>query len=797
MSEKKTYKTHEFLGTFKRNFNSYKFYNHFKININDSYDYYKKCNSTASVGSNNRCHTIKQITKKWKEKFDTFTSVDNNIIQKCDLLVLWIYDKIIGCNSDNYCASWYYGLLENFWYESSCCEKYTIEKTNKVICKNKFIKTFKLDVLMNKRDSYDFFEYCEYVKNILSPSYQIKEKYCEYIKYILKLYHELKDEGRQGGFPHIYKKELDLYKNTIGKDDTLSILKKNCNIDDSFTKVPRSVDNLNLLQRKHEKKLTKLPVTPYYGQYNQTIKNEYENIIEELPSSKIYEELTKGASGDEYESKHCNNLKDDKYQMKKICKKMVRNIKTLSNNSEMKGLSHRDRCTYLNFWIYGEISKLQTNKDRNLTDITDVFNLIDANIKINMDLINDYSNKKNHQTAQSTNRTSSQSPSTSVKNHELSKHEPCYFNYDCTFSECKEMKHLFEYFKNYDEIKKKINCEKKTDDKYYAYLKYMSYLYNKHKYEVECCSWGAEICPDYFLECDEYYDPRKLISVIESSDTKTCNNIKNSLIANKSEETSTIDPKEENNMYIKYFTCSYINDSNFKNKGLRCYQPQFNALRRNKFAAVRPVYKSQTSNSQLRGKKLTINGKSINAVLISDPNAIITGETNPHTSELENYYTLFPEIRGAARKAYVKQGEEACKNGEIKEGMEEYCRKSKRYNKIINLSNSQSANVTLEKDIENWEDIVIPDDTSFLNEILQQLPVRMGAVSLASLGAVTMLFMYYKFTPLGSWLRNAMGGKKKMKHDNHGEPRKSLNYQQDHMPQISQKKRIKIAYQSS
>ncbi|KMZ88717.1 hypothetical protein PVBG_05573, partial [Plasmodium vivax Brazil I] len=76
---------------------------------------------------------------------------------------------------------------------------------------------------------------------------------------------------------------------------------------------------------------------------------------------------------------------------KTICEKMENNIKTLSNNSEMNSLSHRDRCTYLNFWIYGEISKLYTKVDKKLTDITDVANLIDANIKINKDLIkNDF-----------------------------------------------------------------------------------------------------------------------------------------------------------------------------------------------------------------------------------------------------------------------------------------------------------------------------------------------------------------------------------------------------------------------
>ncbi|CAG9472699.1 unnamed protein product [Plasmodium vivax] len=520
-----------------------------------------------------------------------------------------------------------------------------------------------------------------------------------------------------------------------------------------------------------------------------------ENIIIELTSSKIYVKLSEGASDTEYKSKHCDNLKDGNDQMKDICKKMAKNIKTLRNNPEMSDLSHRDRCTYLNFWIYREISKLYPNEDKNLTDITDVYNLIDANIKINMDLIKYYSNTKNDQTAQSTLGTSSQSPSTFV-NHELSKHEPCYFNYDCTFSECREMKYLYEYFKDYDKIKGNIKCEDRKKDKYIEYLTYISYLYNKHKNEKGCCSWGAEICPDYFLSCNEYYNPNKIVSAMESSDIGTCNKIKNSSRPNLSEEIS-IDPEDENNMYIKYFTCSYVTEPTFDKKRLRCQQPEYSSLRKNKFAAVRPVYKPQTEYSKLRGKKLTINGKSINAVLISDSNAKIAEKYGAGNPMPAYNYTLFPEVRGAARKAYVKQAREACKNGEIKEGMEEYCRKSKRYNKIINLSNSQSANVTLKEDIENWEDIVIPDDTSFLNEILQRLPVRMGAVSLASLGAITMLFMYYKFTPLGSWLRNVMGGEKKMKHGNHGEPRKSLNYQQDHMPQISQKKRIKIAYQSS
>ncbi|GAB69629.1 CYIR protein, partial [Plasmodium cynomolgi strain B] len=678
---------------------------------------------------------------KWKDKFDKFTLDDANIIQKCDHLVLWIYNKIIGCGSDNYCISWYYGLLEKFWFESVCCNQEVKDKDKK-ICKNKIKKKFNFGCIKEKRDSYDFFEYYEHVNDILSPGDQIKGKYCEYIKYILKLYHE-------------YEKELGLYKKTIDKDNTLSLLKENCNIDDSSIKAPQSFDNLNSLRGNHEKKLTKHAVPPSYGKYNQTIKNEYKIIIKELPSFKIYDVLSKDASGSEYECNNFGNLKDDKDQIKDICKKMKRNIKTLQINSEMNSLSHRDRCTYLNFWIYGEIKNIEFNKDL----IKDDFN---KNYKLN-------------------NQTYSTPESV--------KYNPCFFNYDCTFSECREMKHLFEYFKNYNEIIKKIDCNERQQDKYYNYLKYMSYIYNKHKYEEECCSWGATLCSDYFLECDEYYDPRKLISAIESHDQEECKKIKNSPIANKSEETYNINPKEENNMFIKYFTCSYVTDSILKEKRLSCQQPNFSAHLNDKLSARRNVIKRQNNTSGLDGKKITINGKTINVLLISDPDAKITGEDSAGNSKPDYLYTLFPEIMGTARKSYVKEAAEACKNGEIKEEMKEYCRKSERYKKIINLSNSQPKKVTLEKDIENWEDIVIPTDplfinellqnseqnnkiinslnsqsakptevrdienlednvipadTSFPNDILQKLPFRIGVVCLATLGTIIVFFMYYK-----------------------------------------------------
>ncbi|GAB69512.1 CYIR protein [Plasmodium cynomolgi strain B] len=461
-------------------------------------------------------------------------------------------------------------------------------------CTRNFIECAAIEVLHNKKILYDFLEYYIYLNDEMAKIEEnAKGEYCKYITYIFELYHKLYEEDRQWGLLHRYENELKLFSTTFTNENALSSLKSKCNIDNLLIKSLKDVKTTDMLEGNQ---LRRPAISDSHDNRFTNIKSEYENVIKELPSSKIYNDFDKKVSTDAYNSKHCGNLNVDKDQMKDICKNMERNIRTLPDNSQMNGLSHRDRCTYLNFWIYDEISKLYTNRDGNLTNITEVANLIDANIKINMDLIKDNFNTNNNT-----------DPTKFVKYYDLSKYNTCFFNYDCTFSECREMKHLFEFFKNYDEINKKIDCEKRNKGKYYKYLKYISYLYNKHKYEEECCSGGAEICPDYFLSCDDYYDPNKLLSAIDSDDIPTCNKIKDPSLYNLSEETTTINPEEENNMYIKYFTCSYVTDPKFEKKRLRCQHPVFSAHLNDKLSARRSVIKRQNNN--LKGKKLTINGK--------------------------------------------------------------------------------------------------------------------------------------------------------------------------------------------
>ncbi|KMZ96439.1 hypothetical protein PVNG_06317 [Plasmodium vivax North Korean] len=782
---------------------------------------------------------LDELEKHLKNIFSNWDSIcnytDSGNSKFSEYLKYWLYGKIAEKKLNFFQIR---KLNDNL--KDLIKEKLSIDNEND--CTKNFIKCAPIEVLHNKKILYDFSEYYIYLNNELSKIEENeKGEYCKYITHIFELYHKLYEEDSQWDLLHRYEDELSLFRTIFKKENALSSLKSKCNIDNSLIESFKDVKTTEMLE---ENLLRRRAISNSYNNRFINIKSEYENIIKELTSSKIYDELSKDLSDREYKSKHCDNLNVVKKEMKDVCKKMAKNIKTLPNNSEMKGLSHKDRCTYLNFWIYDELSKIYDHKEENIFDVPEVAKFLDADIKINKELIeNDLntnyniivppppprkntteddsqnsdttgvvqisretqtppeteankgdqvfkerqiaetpavndrreSTVSNQETQEPGNNLGSQGsgdepknklPSDIINYRAYSNYNPCFFNYNCKFSECREMKHLYEYFKDYETIKKNINCDQRKNDKYYKYLTYISSLYNKHKDEEGCCSWGTKMCPYYFLQCDEAYDPRNLIRAIVSGNPTECSRIKKSAGVIKTPVAQSKEDKLRNAMYIKYMTCSYIPGSRFNKKGLICQQQSQRPHINNKFLSRYTSYNPPINMSTPISKNITVNGNTMNVVLISNPKASITEEDVNQSKVVDldkstsGYYsTLFPEVTGKARTYYLEEAEKACPKGQPLEKMSEYCRKSKRYNKIINLSNSQSANITLKKDIENWEDIVIPDDTSFLNEILQQLPVRMGAViklSVKNYYFIKYLFLYRLIIHLKNEYSNSM-----------------------------------------
>ncbi|KMZ94888.1 hypothetical protein PVMG_05499, partial [Plasmodium vivax Mauritania I] len=390
---------------------------------------------------------LSELKKHIENIFSEWDSIckytDSGKVKCCEYLIYWLYGKIAERKLNFFRIRELLGNLKKRIETKS-------STINKEDCTRNLIKYAPIEVLHNKKILYDFLEYYIYLNDEWSKI-KVSEKgeYCKYITHIFELYHKLYEEDSQWGLLRKYENELNLFRTTFTNESVLSSLKLKCNIDNSLIESFKDVKTTEMLE---ENILRRRAISNSYNNSFTNIKSEYEKIINDLPSFQIYEELGKNVEENKYKSIHCDNLSKSDNHIKKICKKLLRNLTELPKLEKMKNKSHTDQCLYLNFWIYDELSKIYNNTEENIFDVPEVAKFLDADIKINKDLIEKDLNPNNNELMEQIKKDKF------IKNYDFSKYNPCFFNYNCKFSECREMKHLYEYFKDYETIKNKINC---------------------------------------------------------------------------------------------------------------------------------------------------------------------------------------------------------------------------------------------------------------------------------------------------------------------------------------------------
>ncbi|CAI7722575.1 PIR protein [Plasmodium vivax] len=212
-----------------------------------------------------------------------------------------------------------------------------------------------------------------------------------------------------------------------------------------------------------------------------------EKIFKDLPFYKYYNELNNVATDTSGNSFYCKNIKDSDSQkawIKNLCLKVEKNLIKLSNTTDDK---HAEHCLYFTYWFYQKIienAKSGSSSDCLLHVILKLLNVIST---INRNL------SKNH----------------------------CYVHYysDVSLNEWKEMKDLHDYFKGYEDLKKKIKADNNIKE---DYCKYFTYIMNLYKSNInKCCVCISkpkfhclEKCPEYF-KCEKMYYPYEFLSILK------------------------------------------------------------------------------------------------------------------------------------------------------------------------------------------------------------------------------------------------------------------------------------------
>ncbi|CAI7718273.1 PIR protein [Plasmodium vivax] len=452
------------------------------------------------------------------------------------------------------------------------------------------------------------------------------------------------------------------------------------------------------------------------SKFNYNEENEFKNLYSQI----IHKALDKEVKNVNYDT-YCPDIKlheTEKSDVKKLCKKIIHNLKDLSNNTDI-GKNHRERCLNVKYWIYGQLIKLlnENGYSNNRESIIEYFRKAEDMIYYEL----------------------------------IGTKYSCSVEIDEDINKWKEKVILFDYFKNYDSLIQWNNSsDKQVCEKYSEYVNSIIPYYEKIK-KSDCCGIKYLDCKDYF-KCEEQYNPKIILKKLRCNGKQAEDLPENTLAKDEKENGAAIPISD---LKFHSFSCTVIEKKDGEPGEIR-------------LCSVRPLYEYtyppavESGLSDSTPAEGSVNGTD--------------GEGAVSTSENEGEADCIAKnlVRGANGKC---EEPDVRRNGVIGFKVET----SQPINRVRSYISE------LNRMYSNSEDNISKDPM-----------FRSVTVGGLSVGVMFTLFAYYKFTPLGSWMRRKLQGNRRTI-PNHLEyfeqaplPRKAPSGNVN-----AKNKRINIAYQST
>ncbi|SBS97228.1 PIR Superfamily Protein [Plasmodium malariae] len=460
-------------------------------------------------------------------------------------------------------------------------------------------------------------------------------------------------------------------------------------------------------------------------------------ILKGSQSSDIYNILNENVTDTLYKES-CQKLKnmenDSGEHLYELCRKILRNAKSLSERYNMRG--YNDLCSHYRYWVYYKLKEILRDKmeNNNLKSIIDEFSEARKSI---------------------TDTYNAQFCKFEVKENALQE-----------LKDMLEEKYLFDYFENYDTIRTPSACEHANFEKYKEYLSGIIELYNKHKKEKKCCEhpfWPD--CPHYF-KCETEFDPNTLLYTLNSNAYDKCNNLK------KLEKTTNsgypMDSGGSRRDIIGSFyitSCIYIKDNIPKDKtlqGARHICNVFSASPKSLNHPASPYYNSfyrvqrttrvnkeesrdiQTRSEMTRSVQSTGNANQLPvSALARQPQGVMKGlaPTSTKSSTINNQLASLESLNRKEDKITDKQQE--CSEPGLVKGISGECREpSVRDTLMIGAKwNTYAPYARVKYSPESISVLLRNSDKSniFSNNIF-----RVGIAFTLIVGIISTIYIYYK-----------------------------------------------------
>ncbi|GAW79203.1 variable surface protein [Plasmodium gonderi] len=458
---------------------------------------YGNCRSLKNDKAIIICDVVQNTINEWDEFLGSF---DLDKKKCCYYLIYWLYGKISENNFSNETINLIYYEFERI------LTKKCFKDEDKVELYKKFVKSYDVDVLKNKKVLYDFLEHFSELKRLLENSLNDVHKkiFCDYITYVINIYQKIElNNDRVEYCPELIKfeenfkntNELDVIRNKCSGSINLKINGKNKEFCLALDGNPQE---RAAVQRKNEKIFNK--------------KKFFDNNLKDVPYNQMYDEFNKEEDNEKYKE-YCNdiiNLESYYNGINNLCNKLTRNLINVSNlEDEAK---RNDACSYFIHWLYDQLMNLDYVKSDYRHSNPAIRGIYDVVIKINM--------------------------------REFM-YTGCYVHFDYTLEQWKDWKILHDYFKNCDCIiventdLSKEKCEIKCEDLYT-----INELYGK--YIKQSCTFFSN--EQYFAEHPEFFECNQKCNPYNLYIRLKCNDKEPNKIFNK------VNPPESIEYYSKYLT---------------------------------------------------------------------------------------------------------------------------------------------------------------------------------------------------------------------------------------------------
>ncbi|CAG9479364.1 unnamed protein product [Plasmodium vivax] len=287
------------------------------------------------------CPDLRNILQKWTNVWIGYNIPTSGI---CQHLIYWLYGKAMECESDYYCFNWIYSMFYEFFVKASCY-KYEMFDSQEI-----FSRVFNADTIKNKKDLYDFLNHYSYIKELLKNPTKDKTQYCTYIKYMFDIYQNMKEE-RRSKLTKVYNNEIAHFEKTI-KDD-VNYLNDMCKNTEKSKHPLKSKDSFELV-KEESKEDVEFP----NGSLNRRRMYNYD-VFKNLDVYQFAENYIKTQSDYGYGSIECNkfNKTDDTVDplIKQICTDFRKLFITLAYSVTNEVKANIKYHEYLNYWLNREL----------------------------------------------------------------------------------------------------------------------------------------------------------------------------------------------------------------------------------------------------------------------------------------------------------------------------------------------------------------------------------------------------------------------------------------------------------